>query len=301
MPSRRIAAAAVTALVVVLLAVGTYFGAWRQSGGNPGYAAVIEGCGILTMSPANTDWRFNCLNGIWSAVSVSGDGKTLAWDTRNGIDVANADLSNPRLPTLPAGANVEPSLSPDGRKVAFLHSPKDDGKYDVWVVTVSAVDDAQQLTSSRDVSSDAWSPAGDWIAYVKGWSEQTLVGDIMLIHPNGTGERKIARGDAPAWSPDGSQLAFVRDNKIWTIDTDGTGEHVLIDNAHAPAWSRDGSILSFSREDPCGKAVCTEHVYYMKAGRPSTVKLVGPVFTGSRRVLWVTGRSVSKPPPTASK
>ena len=299
MPSRRVAAPVVGLLVVALLAVGTYFGAWRGGGGNPGYMAVVEGCGILTMRSDNTDWRFNCLNEIWAAVSVSGDGKTIAWDTGksgSSINVANADLSNPRVPVLPAGANVEPTLSPDGRKLAFLHSPRDDGRYDAWVVSVSA-DDAEQLSAKRNVSSVTWSPAGDWIAYVTGWSEETLAGDIVLIHPNGTGDRKLVRGDAPAWAPDGSRLAFVRGNAVWTINTDGTGERLLVKYAHAPAWSRDGRILAFMREDRCAKAVCPEHIFFMEAGG-GAAKLVGPQFPETRRLLWVTSKSVSKPPPS---
>src|SRR5205807_4731657 len=132
-----------------------------------------------------------------SAVSVSGDGKTLAWDTKSNIVVAQASGANQQLPPLPAGANAEPSLSPDGRTLAFLHSPRDDGRYDLWTSSTT-LDNAEQLTSTRDLSTDAWSPGGDWIAFVRGWSEQTLEGDIYVIHPDGTGECKVARGDAPA-------------------------------------------------------------------------------------------------------
>jgi Tol biopolymer transport system component len=279
----------------VLLAVGTYFGAWRGGGGSPGHLAVVDSCGVLTMRSDGTDWRFTCLNQIWAAVSVSGNGKTIAWDTGGGINIADANASNQRQALLPGGANFEPSLSPDGRKVAVLHSNRDDGHYDVWTVTDSR-DDAQQLTATRNISSVAWSPADDWIAYVDGWSEQTLEGDIGLIHPDGNGNRKLTRGDAPAWAPDGSRLAFVRSNAVWTIDTDGTGERLLVKDAHSPAWSRDGRILAFMRADNCGKAVCTEHVFFMDpAGGAATQ--VGPQFPETRRLLWVTSRSVGKPPP----
>ncbi len=74
--------------------------------------------------------------------------------------------------------------------MAFLHSPRDDGRYDLWVGSTSS-DNAEQLTNTRDVSSVAWSPTGDWIAYVKDWSEVTLEGEIILIRP----ER--GRRDAP--------------------------------------------------------------------------------------------------------
>src|SRR5207253_640687 len=105
-----------------------------------------------------------------AAVSLSDDGKTIAWDTQSQINVADvagddASISHQRIPPLGSGTNVEPSLSPDGRRVAFLQSPQNDGHYDVWVGSSSGtVDDSEQLTTTHDVSTLAWSGPGDWIA-----------------------------------------------------------------------------------------------------------------------------------------
>ena len=59
----------------------------------------------------------------------------------------------------PSDSNTAPSLAPDGGKIAFLHSPHDDGKYDIWV-TSTTVANAEQLTNTRNVSDVAWSPHG---------------------------------------------------------------------------------------------------------------------------------------------
>ena len=295
MPARNLIPAVLAVLTAGLLALGTYLGAWRGGGGSTGYLAAVDSCGFLTIPTNDKDWRFTCLPGIFSAVSVSGDGKTLAWDTKSNIVVAQASGANQQLPPLPAGANAEPSLSPDGRMLAFLHSPRDDGRYDLWTSSTT-LDNAEQLTSTRDLSTDAWSPGGDWIAFVRGWSEQTLEGDIYVIHPDGTGERKVARGDAPAWMPDGSRFAFTHDNSVWTVRPDGSGARELVGDAHNAAWSRDGRILAFMREDPCGKAVCTEHAYMLRLPGGHS-RLVGPQWQETKRLLWVTKLSVSQPPP----
>jgi Tol biopolymer transport system component len=169
--------------------------------------------------------------------------------------------------------------------VAFLHSPRDDGRYDLWVGSTS-IDNAEQLTNTRDVSSVAWSPAGDWIAYVKGWSETTLEGEIFLIRPNGDDETLLTRGDEPTWAPDGSRVAFFHNGSIWTIDVDGSNLKMLIPNGESPAWSRDGKLIAFTRAIPCRKAVCGDRIFVVSAtGGEATG--IGPPFVGPRSIVWL--------------
>ena len=40
-------------------------------------------------------------------------------------------------------------------------------------------------------------------------------------------------------------LAFARNGNVWTIGADGTGARLLLRRAYAPAWSPDGSRLAF--------------------------------------------------------
>jgi Tol biopolymer transport system component len=240
------------------------------------------------MWPDGTDQRKLCLTDIWDAVSLSWNGKHLAWDTskgKRGILVADANAFAPQPVPVPLGANADPSLSPDGNKVAFLHSPRDDGRYDVWVGSTT-VDTAEQLTNTRNASTVSWSPTGDWIAYVTDWSQETLEGQITLVRPNGKDVTKLITGDAPTWAPNGKKLAFFRDGGIWTIGSDGKGARRIIREGSSPAWSRDGKQIAFMRAQQCRNFACKERVYIAFADGTSQ-HAIGPTFATEREVLWL--------------
>jgi TolB protein len=108
------------------------------------------------------------------------------------------------------------------------------------------------------------------IAFVRG--EATHGTDIWLINADGTGARQLTHGPdiemRPAWSPDGTELAFVsvpvrpdqeifhqlleHDWNIYVIKIDGADETCLTHGTSAapehqetPAWSPDGRKILF--------------------------------------------------------
>jgi hypothetical protein len=120
-------------LAAVVAAIGFAF--TRDDGPHkpryPGRIAVRYGCGLKHMFFDGKDQRELCLEDVFDAVSVSRNGDKIAWDTKAGttIMVANSDGFNPVGVQVPPGSNTGPTLSPDGTKVAFLHSPQNDGTY----------------------------------------------------------------------------------------------------------------------------------------------------------------------------
>jgi Tol biopolymer transport system component len=90
---------------------------------------------------------------------------------------------------------------------------------------------------------------------------------IFIANADGTNARLLVSSTtatltAPALSPDGSRVAFVKHfaperSEIWVIDSDGTGEQRITLSPeggtllHAyPAWSPDGQRLAFSMGAP---------------------------------------------------
>ena len=279
----------VLAVIAAAVAVGIAIAQDDDSAPSlPGRIAVRGGCGLKHFWQDGTDQRELCLPEVWDAVSLSWNGKMLAWDTRGqGLRVGNADdPSKPIDIATPLGANYAPSLSPDAKRAAFLHSARDDGRYDIWVADAGGTENGEQVTNTQNVSDVSWSPKGDWLAYVQNWSDETLEGQISLVRPDGEDAHTIVRGDAPEWAPDGKQLVYVHNGSIWTIGSDGEGAKMIIPNGHSPAWSRDGKQIAFMRAERCAKAVCPERVWHAFTDGTGAQQ-VGPQFPEERIVLWL--------------
>lgn len=80
--------------------------------------------------------------------------------------------------------------------------------------------------------------------------------DIAVVNVDGSGFKRLTHPGLdlqPAWSPDGSRIAFVNDRgdgeqHIYVMTADGTNVSRLTDGRidGGPAWSPDGSAIAFS-------------------------------------------------------
>jgi TolB protein len=67
---------------------------------------------------------------------------------------------------------------------------------------------------------------------------------IYVMNADGTGLRPVVQGMNPAWSPDGSMLAYDTGVGVFVLDLDGTGDQRFVAAGTEPAWSPDGSMLA---------------------------------------------------------
>jgi len=73
---------------------------------------------------------------------------------------------------------------------------------------------------------------------------------VYIVNPDGTGLKKLADGDHPAWSPDHSQIAYECSQVICIMNADGTGVRELTDQPsdRSPSFSPDGKHVVFLHE-----------------------------------------------------
>ncbi len=92
-----------------------------------------------------------------------------------------------------------------------------------------------------------WSPDGTRIAFKRGGysSQPPEAKGLFTIRPDGTGLSRIPNSvdysSQPAWSPDGARITFARDNGIFVMNADGSGERQIVPGqtavaTHRPSW-----------------------------------------------------------------
>jgi WD40 repeat protein len=75
---------------------------------------------------------------------------------------------------------------------------------------------------------------------------------LVTVDPATGAMRTLGLASEPAWSPDGSKLAYVRGGQVYVAGSDGSGE-TLVGPGEDPAWSPDGTKLVVSRSDGTAK------------------------------------------------
>lgn len=133
-----------------------------------------------------------------------------------------------------SGAQPSPTWSSDGRiawasgGVLRKANARGTGRYVV--------------PSRRPAFSPAWRPRSEQLAYLTSNGAQNL--DLFV------GDALWAKGaiGKPAWSPDGTQLAFQRAGSIWVASQPLVETRLALTGAEpgAPAWSPDGTRIAYT-------------------------------------------------------
>jgi len=205
--------------------------------GIPAISPRVEGSTKkLTDAIAFFTRQFNTVDGGLAVMSVDGSGRRA---------LAGGELG------------FEPSISPDGRRIAFSRNT-DVGVTSVYVMNVDGSGTTSVAQGIVLNPGPVWSPNGCQIAFRS--SLETPggpVGRISIVNADGTGLRQVspepgpnefAFDESPTWSPDGARLAFTRNWFLYVMNADGTGLTAVPneDGALNPSWSPDGQRIAYS-------------------------------------------------------
>ena len=195
------------------------------------------------------------LGGIPSSHAATSlvNGKIVFASSRDGnfeIYVMDSDGTNEERLTNNPTADLTPSWSPNGTKIAFARA-------DVIYVMEANATGVKKLTQSGLVSSDPkWSPDGRRIVFsaITDGTDR----DIYVMDPADGIANDITKNSAtddfePAWSPDGSRILFTSatnatDFDIFIMNSNGEDRSLLVGNGSSRQadWSPDGEKIVFS-------------------------------------------------------
>jgi Tol biopolymer transport system component len=165
-----------------------------------------------------------------------------------------------------ASAEAHSDVAASDGRIAFVRFTPRVGRPRIH--TVGA--DGRALSALRlpvaAAEAPAWSRDGRKLAFIGGRNRpnetHVLVEDELYVaRADGSRAKRLTAGrtheSAPAWSPDGKRLVFVRSvgtrnrSALWTIGANGRGLRRLTSGAIdiQPSWSRRGQI-AFVRIDP---------------------------------------------------
>jgi Tol biopolymer transport system component len=214
---------------------------------------VLGGAPVAATSDPVNDW-----SPVWSP-----DGRYLYYVSDRGgsmnlwrisIDeISGKPRGQPEAITAPAPFLAHPSISADGRRIAYSAVTKEMNIQQLPLDPATGRPKGEPrwlTTGGRWWANPDPTPDGEWVVF---YSQDQPEGDVYVIRPDRTGLRQLTRDEAvkdrvPRWSPDKTWVAFFSDRStqlaVWKIRAaDASDLQRVTTTGSVPVWSPDSKQL----------------------------------------------------------
>jgi dipeptidyl aminopeptidase/acylaminoacyl peptidase len=253
-----------------------------------GTALVYSQDGQIMVANADASSAHRLLSRVETsaAPAFKPDGTKVAYATSLAgtwqLAVADADGANEQI--LAASSESGPAWRPDGEKILFTASRG--GTPGLFTIDADGTGETR-LTSTLAADPD-YAPGGS-IAFIG------ATNDVYTANGDGSGVTNLTNGvpssvnESPAFSPDGSKIAFAATGpvggEIYVMKADGSEKTRLTNTAAFetdPVWSPDGKI-TFARRDAGGTDF---DLFTMNADGTGQARLLRSPFTADQAPDW---------------
>jgi hypothetical protein len=219
--------------------------AWSPDGERIAFVSI--GAGLFVVNSDGT--RFRRVTDEARYFAWAPNGASFAVAQEGALVVLNGDGGRTRKigpsPSDPvSGASGAPPFawSPDGTHLAYRASTN--GHVLVVPATGGLLVD---LGESSDIETPQWSPDSRRIAFVRRVGEQD---HVFVAAASGGGRIDLGAGAQPAWAPDGSAIALIREEGIYVAAPDGSRiSQIAPGTFDFMEWSPDARWVAYSAAD----------------------------------------------------